>query len=114
MAIAVEAAAAAVAVEEAAAAVVVAARTAAEALARTRGTNRLFCFTARPDSSGGPFVFRTLIAAELPAALRFQPCNFRPHLGAHNSSGPQVLDRVKQFVTGICCFDMGKIAANAT
>jgi len=112
IAVAAEAAAAVVAAEVAA--VVVAARTAAEAPARTRGTNRIFCLTARPDSSGGPFVFRTLIAAELPAALRFQPCNFRPHLGAHNSSGPQVLDRVKQFVTGICCFDMGKIAANAT
>ena len=28
---------------------------------------------------------------------------------AHNSSSPQVLYEVKHFVTGICCFDMGKM-----
>jgi len=41
-------------------------------------------------------------------ASNFMRSNIRVRR-AHNSSRPLVLDEVKDFVTGICCFDMGKV-----
>jgi len=74
--------------------------TAVEAPALTVGTNLVLKFKGPPANPHGPFALRDPLRLKFSLLTRF--CS-------HNSSRPPVLDEVKHFVTGICCFDMGKV-----
>src|SRR5206468_2431165 len=77
--------------------------TAVEAPALTVGTNLVLKFKGPPANPHGPFALRD------PLRLKFS----LPFC-SHNSSRPPVLDEVKDFVSGICCFDMGKVRSQCS
>jgi hypothetical protein len=92
---------------------VVEVHTAVEAPALTAITNLFADSAARLDAPGGPFVFHHQVRV-ISAALPPQCHQLFSELRAHNSSGRSVLDEVKHFVVGICCFDMGKMCGKCS
>ena len=87
--------------------------TAVEAPARTAGSKSFPNAKARPNVPDGLFVFlnRRKVSKFFAPLLLFR---ITPRMTPHNSSCLLVLNRVKDFVSGICCFDMGNLCGRCS